>query len=101
MNDRRVVVVSLSPLSPLGSPQTVTWRRAHAKNKAADSCAETCIGNKLSNMDTVNACMQRCERSLPLINQTVQQELNNLQVRITAPFSRAGAAVVKTQASRI
>lgn len=52
--------------------------------QAADSCAETCIGNNFNDSEMVNACMRRCERSLPLINQTVQQELTNLQVRTTA-----------------
>ncbi|CAM9110113.1 unnamed protein product [Pylaiella littoralis] len=30
----------------------------------------------------VNACMQRCERALPFIDETVQQELTNLQGRM-------------------
>eukprot|EP00752_Nemacystus_decipiens_P004901 g4460.t1 len=50
--------------------------------KAADSCAETCIGNNFNDSELVNACMRKCERFLPLINQTVQQELTNLQGRM-------------------
>lgn len=54
---------------------------AQTTNKAADSCVEKCIGhNDISNSEMVNACMRRCEKALPIIDQTVQQELTNLQV---------------------
>ncbi|CAN0319640.1 unnamed protein product [Ectocarpus sp. 12 AP-2014] len=56
---------------------------AQLVRKAADSCTEACIGStSLSNSEVVNACMRRCEASRPVLDQTVQQELTNLQGRM-------------------
>lgn len=97
LHAERAVVVCLLPPSLcwyVNTPQTVTWHGAHTfRQQAADTCAETCIGNNFNDSELVNACMRRCEQSLPLINQTVQQELTNLQVRTTACIAVAAVAV--------
>ncbi|CAB1119723.1 duf842 [Ectocarpus sp. CCAP 1310/34] len=53
---------------------------AQLVRKAAELCTKACIGStSLSNSEVVNACMLRCEASRPVLDQTVQQELTNLQ----------------------
>lgn len=84
-------------LSPSDACDVVsTWKQA------ADSCTETCIGsNSLRNVEVVNACMRRCEGSLPVLDQTVQQELTNLQVRKRRRFQSPASRFFPSKEGRL
>lgn len=56
--------------------------------KAAYLCMARCFDNPKASLDTVQACTQRCEQHLQVVNHVLQKEMNEFQAREAAVTPR-------------